>query len=149
MKTPLIRTAVVLATLVLTTTTQAGGVYRCEQDGHVTFSQVPCGPGGTPADFTPLSSGGSGLRPGERALLNNVRSREAEERAYKRHRYEQDARHHVDYGDRLKIRELEMEKGALTKSLSRGSKSFGERRAIEARIIGIDRQIEQIRAPKW
>lgn len=67
----------------------------------------------------------------------------------KRYGRERDARHHVSHGDRLKIRELEMEKSSLSKSLTRGSKSYGQTSAIRSQIRGIDRQIEQLRAPKW
>ena len=91
----------------------------------------------------------SGLRQGEIDALNRIEAREAERRADKRYERTHDARYHVGYSDQLKIRELEMEKSALNKSLTRGTKSYGQTSAIRSQIIGIGRQIEQLRAPKW
>ena len=81
--------------------------------------------------------------------LEQIEAREAEDRAAKRYSRERDARHHVGHSDRLKIRELEMEKRALSKSLNRNGVSYGQASAVRSQIRGIDRQIEQLRAPKW
>lgn len=89
-----------------------------------------------------------GLRPGEREMLDRAYSRDADRSDYKRYRYERDNANHVGHSDRLRIRELEMEKGQLNSQLKR-AKSYGERRAIESQIIGLDRQIEQISAPRY
>jgi len=124
---------------------------RCvTPSGDVIFTDVQCPIGSRPADsivYGPPPA--SGLRAGEREMLERIEVREANERAAKRHAREREARHHVSYGDRLKIRELEMEKRALNKSLNRGSKSYGEAKTIRSSIRGIDRQIEQLRSPKW
>lgn len=124
---------------------------RCvTPSGDVVFTDVQCPIGSQPAGTVSYESRpAGGLRPGEREMLERIEARESEARAVKRYARERDARHHVSYGDRLKIRELEMEKRALNKSLSRGGKSYGEAKAIRSAIYGIDRQIEQLRAPKW
>lgn len=124
---------------------------RCvTPSGDVIFTDVQCPLGSRPAGravYDPEPA--TGLRAGERELLERIEARESDERAAKRYSRERDARHHVSYGDRLKIRELEMEKRALNKSLNRGSKSYGEAKTIRSSIRGIDRQIEQLRSPKW
>lgn len=89
-----------------------------------------------------------GLRDGEREMLDRANARDAEQRDYKRYRYERDNANHVGYGDRNKIKNLEYRKRQLNDQLRKAS-SPSERYAIDSQIIGIDRQIEQINAPKW
>lgn len=89
-----------------------------------------------------------GLRPGEREMLDRAYSRDADRSDYKRYRYARDNANHIGYSDRKRIRELEMDKSELNRQL-RNANSYGQRRAIESQIIGIDRQIEQISAPKY
>ena len=140
---------VILAALVVPQTALA--IAKCvTPSGDVVFTDLDCPTGSKRAGNiqykTPRSSG---LRQGERDMLNRIEAREAERRADKRYERQRDERHRLTYGDRKRIRELEMEKRALSKSLTRGSKSYGQTSAIRTQIRGIDRQIEQTRAPKW
>lgn len=126
-------------------------IQKCvTPSGDTVFTDLECPSGSQPAGtVTYESRPSSGLRPGEREMLERIEAEEAEERDAKRYGRERDARHHVSYGDRLKIRELEMEKRSLNRELTRGKKSYGETAAIRTQIRGIDRQIEQLRLPKW
>lgn len=89
-----------------------------------------------------------GLRDGEREMLDRANARDAEQRDYKRYRYERDNANHVGYSDRNKIKNLEYRKRQLNDQL-RSAGTPSERYSIETQIIGIDRQIEQINAPRW
>jgi hypothetical protein len=82
-------------------------------------------------------------------MLNRIEAREAEQRDAKRYERERKERYRLTFGDRKRIRELENRKRSLSNSLDRGSKTYGETSAIRSQIRGLDRQIEQIRAPKW
>lgn len=144
----------ILNVLLLTTVTVPMPVLAVQKcvtpSGDTIFTDRGCPGGSQPAGtITYESRPSSGLRPGEQRMLRRIEAKEAEERDAKRYGRERDARHHVSHGDRLKIRELEMEKSSLSKSLTRGSKSYGQTSAIRSQIRGIDRQIEQLRAPKW
>lgn len=89
-----------------------------------------------------------GLREGEREMLDRIRSKDASRQDYRQYRYERDNANHTGYSDRKRIRELEMRKRELHGDLKR-AKSPSERWGIESQIIGIDRQIEQISAPRY
>ena len=145
------RSLVVLIATITILPASSFAIQKCvTPSGDTIFTDLDCPAGSTPAgSITYESRPSSGLRQGEREMLERIEARKAEQRDAKRYSRERDARHNVGYGDRQKIRELEMEKSALNKSLTRGSKSYGETQAIRSQIIGIDRQIEQIRAPKW
>jgi len=148
----MIRYLAIAATLALLPV-QALSMQKCVDDeGNITFTDGACPSGAAGKAYQPSNatmSSGSGLRPGERALLNDVRAKDAEDRYYKRKEYQHDRRHTLTFGDRKRIRELEMEKRSLSKSLTRGSKSWSQNISIRDQIRGIDRQIEQIRSPKY
>ena len=145
------KTAHLLFAIAIATPQAAMAITKCvTPSGDVVFTDLDCPTGSTRAgEIQYKSPPSSGLREGERRALDRIDDREAEQRADKRYERQRDERHRVTYSDRKRIRELEMEKGALSKSLTRGSKSYGETSAIRSQIRGIDRQIEQIRAPKW
>ncbi|HPE79636.1 MAG: hypothetical protein H6961_01355 [Chromatiaceae bacterium] len=90
-----------------------------------------------------------GLRDGEREMLNRMNAKEDDNKAYKRYRYERDNANHIGYGDRKRIKDLEYRKRGLNVSLSKGKRTYGETAAIREQIRGIDRQIEQLSAPKY
>ena len=143
------RVVTVLVGLIMLGSASAGNIYRCEVDGHVTFSQTSC-PGAdtterVEVDIDPV--GTSGLREGERAMLDGVRAREAEDRAYKRSQYDRDVRYHLQPSERRKIKSLERERRALNDRL--GGASVGDGIAIRSQIRAIDNEIARIRAPKW
>ena len=118
--------------------------------GDTIFTDHGCPAGSKPREtITYQSRPSTGLRAGERRMLNRIEAREANERAAKQYERERSSRHHVGYSDRKKIRELEMEKRTLSKSLSRGKKTYGQTTVIRSQIHGLNRQIEQLRAPKW
>jgi hypothetical protein len=55
--------------------------YRCVlDDGHVSYQQIPCHYGSKPMKLKDRRSGWSSLRPGERALLNSYRQKDAARR---------------------------------------------------------------------
>lgn len=89
-----------------------------------------------------------GLREGEREMLDRIRDKDAARQDYKQYRYERDNANHIGYSDRKRIRELEMKKSELNGQLRR-AKTPSERWGIESQIIGLDRQIEQISAPRY
>jgi len=56
-------------------------VYRCVSGGgHISYQQIPCSSESKPMQLKDRRSGWSSLRPGERALLNSYRNREAARR---------------------------------------------------------------------
>ncbi|HED18570.1 MAG TPA: DUF4124 domain-containing protein [Gammaproteobacteria bacterium] len=56
-------------------------VYRCVLDGgHVSYQQIPCHYGSKPMALKDRRSGWSSLRPGEQALLNSYRKKDAARR---------------------------------------------------------------------
>ena len=56
-------------------------VYRCVSGGgHVSYQQTPCSSESKPMHIEDRRSGWSGLRPGERALLNSYRNEAAARR---------------------------------------------------------------------
>ena len=56
-------------------------VYRCVLDGgHVSYQQFPCSHQSKPMKLRTRQSGWSALRPGERALLNSYRDKDAARR---------------------------------------------------------------------
>ena len=122
--------------------------------GDMIFTNTGCPSGSRSAgemDYETSATGGGsdGLREGERAALERIREKEANDSAAKRSSRDRDARYQLSYSDQLKIRELEMDKRSLTQSLSWGKKSWAEASAIREEIRGINRQIEQLSAPKW
>jgi len=53
-------------------------VYRCVQvDGVVSYQQIPCGDGSRPVEIRTRHSGWTALRPGEKSLLKQYRSKPA------------------------------------------------------------------------
>lgn len=145
------RTIHLMILAALATPHAALAITKCvTPSGDVVFTDFDCPTGSSKAgNIQYQSPPSSGLRQGERDMLNRMEARDAERQADKRYERQRDERHRVTYGDRKRIRELKMEKSALSKSLTRGSKSYGETAAIRSQIRGIDRQIEQIHAPKW
>lgn len=143
--------SLILLFLAVVAATSAQAATKCvTASGDTIFTDRGCPAGSTPAETIEYKTRpSSGLRPGERHMLNRIEDRETEDRAAKRYGRERDARHHVSFSDRQKIRELEIEKGRLSKSITRGSKSYDQTSAIRSQIRGIDRQIEQLRMPKW
>lgn len=118
--------------------------------GDIIYNDTGCPAGSSRVegvDYGTTSS--SGLRPAERAMLDRIRDKEAADRDARDRDRERDARHHISYGDRKRLRSLEMRKGSLMDSLRRGNKSWKETMAIREEIRGINRQIEQIRSPRW
>lgn len=97
--------------------------------------------------LAPLATA-DGLRPGERAMLDRIRQRESAERYQKQDSRDFDRRHTLTFSDRKRIRELEMEKRQLNDQLRRGG-SWSQNLSLERQIHDIDRQIEQIRSPKY
>lgn len=143
---------VVLITLTALVLPQAvPAITKCvTPGGDMIFTDLDCPSGSRPAGKIEYESPPpSGLRQGEIDMLNQIEAREAERRADKRYERRRDERYRLTYSDEKRIRELEMEKRSLNKSLTSGSKSYGQTSAIRSQIQGIDRQIEQIRAPKW
>jgi len=58
-----------------------GNVYRCElDDGQISYQQIPCHSGSEPMRLDNRRSGWSQLRPGERALLDSYRGKNAASR---------------------------------------------------------------------
>ncbi len=56
-------------------------VYRCELDnGQTSYQQIPCHGGSEPMRLNNRRSGWSRLRPGERALLDSYREKDAANR---------------------------------------------------------------------
>ena len=56
-------------------------VYRCElDDGQISYQQIPCHGGSEPMRLNNRRSGWSQLRPGERALLDSYREKDAASR---------------------------------------------------------------------
>jgi len=144
------KTLFVTLTLVsLSFTAQA--MTKCvDADGRVVYkSGNACPPGYSSGAIQSDTFSSSGLRDGERRMLDRIEAREAEEQYYKREARRFERRHTLTFGDRKRIRELEMEKGQLSKSLTKGSKSWSQNMGIREQIRGIDRQIEQIRSPKY
>lgn len=119
--------------------------YRCEVDGVTTFSSSPaCGANGQRVTVEE-QRGASGLRPGEIRMLNRIRQEELDADNRRTLSRERDARRHVGYADRLRIRELEMEKRRLQGSLDDGA-SVGKSWSVKTQIEGIDREIRAIRS---
>ena len=72
--------SVVLVVFVSVPRAQAD-VYRCVSGGgHVSYQQTRCSSESKPMHLKDRRSGWSGLRPGERALLNSYRNEEAARR---------------------------------------------------------------------
>lgn len=132
---------------------QALSMQKCVDDqGNITFTDDVCPPGTKGKFYQPSNetlSIGSGLRPGERALLRDVQAKQARELQRRNDAWEHEKRHRLTYSDRKRLRELEMKKGNLSWSLNHGSKSWSEKLAIQRQIQGIDRQIEKIQSPKY
>ncbi len=141
----------VLAAAFLVLPASSFAIDKCvTQSGDTIFTDHGCPSGTTPAGTMNYDyAAPSGLRPGERRMLDSIEAREDREREEKRYARERDARNYVGYSDRKEIKRLEMRKRQLSDSLSRGSKSYGQASAIRSEIRGIDRQIEQIRSPSW
>lgn len=56
-------------------------VYRCvQEDDHISYQQIPCHSGDKPMELGGRQSGWSALRPGEQALLNSYRKKDAARR---------------------------------------------------------------------
>lgn len=90
-----------------------------------------------------------GLRDGEKAMLDRIYAKEAYQRDRKSAAREQSKRHTLSYGEQQQIKRLEQKRHSLSMDRQRGGKSWDENMALSDEIRGIDRQIEQIRAPKW
>ncbi len=147
----MMKKCILLFSVFILTPSMSMAITKCiSADGETIFTDSEC-PRGSNAvsaiNYKPVEA--SGLRPGEKRALGDVEAKEAERRDAKRYERERDARYHISHEDRAKIRKLEIEKNRLSDSLNRGSKSYGETSAIRTQIRGIDRQIEQLRAPKW
>lgn len=143
-----LKITVTLAALLAAGALPAADIYRCEVDGHVTFSQTPCGGGAQRIEVDISPTGVDGLRPGERAMLDDVNARDEQDLGYKRYKADQYQRHHVGFSDRQRIKKLENDRRRLQESLDSGA-SVGKSWSVKTEIDGINRQIEQIRSPKW
>ena len=68
----------VFLTATFSAPTSRAAVYRCLQDdGHVSYQQIPCSNESRPMELKDRRSGWSSLRPGEQALLNSYRKEDA------------------------------------------------------------------------
>jgi hypothetical protein len=116
--------------------------------GHVTFTDAEHCPPGTRGDYYQppevTTAHGGGLRPGERQLLEQARQQDARDYQAKRQAWQRDEQNRLSFSDRKRLRELQMERRQLSKSLQRGSKSWAEKMAISSQIRDIDRQIEKL-----
>jgi hypothetical protein len=140
---------IAIAALTIANSVLAGNIYRCEVDGHTTFSQTPC-PGAdtterVEVDIAPI--GTSGLREGERRMLEGAEARDSAALERRNSAYDRDARYNLQPSERRKIQSLERERRALNDRL--GSASVGDGIAIQAQIRAIDNEISRLRAPKW
>lgn len=131
----------------------AHALNKCvDADGNVTFTDSACAGGKHGQYYTPppdAYSSSSTLRPGEQRMLDRIREKEGKDLDRKYESRDFERRHRLTFGDRKRIRELEMKKGQLSRTLERGNKTWSQNMAIERQIHDIDQQIEQIRSPKY
>ncbi len=144
--TPMIIIALAIAS------TPAQAIDKCTMpDGSVMFSDLGCPTDSkTAAEYTlkdNLSTGGSGLRPGEKYMLEGIKADEEYDRAARTYSRQKSSRHYINYGDRNKLRTLERKRDRLSKNLS--SRSYSDAIIRREQIRGINRQIDQIKRPKW
>jgi len=77
--------AAILSIVSILTPTARASVYRCiGEDGHISYQQIRCDSEARPVRLKDRQSGLSALRPGEKALLNHYRKKDAER--YRKHR---------------------------------------------------------------
>jgi len=77
--------AAILSIVSILTPTARASVYRCiGEDGHISYQQIRCDSEARPMRLKDRQSGLSALRPGEKALLNHYRKKDAER--YRKHR---------------------------------------------------------------
>ena len=130
-----------LLVLVLSPATTEAALYKCvADDGHVTYRDTPCATA-TPAlmvDSVPPSPGGSGLRPGEREML---------ERAYRRDDREADrhARASRDAAAELRLSKLRKRKDEIARELGGSIGGKAQRSALADERRSIEREMATLR----
>jgi hypothetical protein len=136
-----------IAITALSTSALAGSYYKCTVNGKTVYSQTKCSSDAS-RQYVP-DSGTRGLRQGELDMLERIERQEAYQQDRKAAAREHSRRHTLSYGDQQRIKRLEMKRHSLSMERQRGGKSWDENLSLSDEIRGIDRQIEQIRAPKW
>lgn len=119
-----------------------GPIYRCDVNGATVFSDRPCAADAevVEIDTSPTGMGGH-LRAGEWYMLRDAAERDLRQQHQKDAATNRWNRHHVGYSDQLKIKNLERKRDAVIER----DGGVGDWAAID----GYNRQIEQLRAPKW
>lgn len=70
--------AAILSVLSTLMPTARASIYRCtSEDGHISYQQIRCDSEARPMRLKDRQSGLSALRPGEKALLNHYRKKDA------------------------------------------------------------------------
>jgi hypothetical protein len=148
------RTAILAIGLAMACTAGAGTVYKCtDGQGQVAFSDTECGPEQTLQERThiriePSGWNGAAVMDRNRELLrDHDRRRKIGRGGGTAAPVTQPAP--IGFTDRLRIRELEMERQRLDDELAdlrrRGLGGDPEARVIGSGILSLDRRIEQIR----
>lgn len=130
-----------IAVLCASSAAWSGNIYKCQEGGRTAYSQIPCGGS---SERMHVDTAPSGLRPGEKAMLERAYERDAYSTSRRDRAYARDVRQHVSPSERNRIRNLERRKRELQKE-ARGA-TLGQGFAIDREIDGINREIDGIRS---
>lgn len=130
----------------------AVAMLKCvDSAGNTTYTDASsCSAGSRPKVISDVNaSSGSGLSLGERRMLEQINANEARQQYQRQRDWNYERRHTLTFEDRNRIRELEMQKSDLRQQLRRNNGSWSQNLSTDDQIHAIDRQIQQIRAPKY
>lgn len=113
---------------------QAGQIWRCQQNGQMVYVNQPCGGQGEPVELAPLGE------------ISGMETRPAPRRAPPRHNTTADTRRQssdgpLGYGERSRLRQLQIERDGLQRDLQRGNVRGHTRTAIQDELRDISREI--------
>lgn len=118
-------------------TGQAGQIWRCEQDGQVTYANLPCEGQGELMELAPLGE------------ISSMENRPAPRRAPPppaRNTPAPDTRQQnnegpLRYGERSRLRQLQIERDGLQRDLQRGHARGHTRTAMQTRLREVLREV--------
>lgn len=128
--------------------TPAHAIFKCQAaDGSVLFTDQPC-PRGHSAEALALDTRdygpGQGLRPGERALLEDMATAQRETRAGRAERARTSHIEQTRYSRQLRLRELNMQRGEVDRRLGHGGLSPAQSSVLREQIRAIENERTQL-----
>lgn len=124
----------------------AGDIYKCEHQGTVMYSHVPCEPGAQPIDLPELGRLGSGAD--FEALRHRVDALKQVDAPAAARTPVSGRRRGLTFGERNELRKLQIRADGLRRDLTNWHRHSSYRGSLEAELDTVEDRIRQLEKKK-